>query len=397
MQKTDDFFGARYYFKLFREDRKISLPQCLNAELSLRHSPIEWIQLNVSSAQIEINFEESSHCPQIVEGSFEQHILDLLGKQLITGELALTFSNQLSVELQTKGINFVEEDIALTIAPLSYRFEMDSKELKHHELTWSGFEFLDHATRSSAYGGDIRYQSTLRFNGEFLIAASSSLTSEPVWYSDGQRRSGFSAFETDFSGTVTNGYLNGSGTVQISGLTLNNLPIGTVAERLTLADFPYQQLTEIQTNSENIGRGLSPEALQNQMLQLIAGTRITVEELSLTNHDAELKVNGELTLTEVTNAPLEMQLDVVFNEEFIAHLADIQTISSQPFNSPNAVDFQAESAKLHVSLEQLLQHYIDANYLISDGTEGYETSLELTSGELRVNGISLTAPTNKRQ
>ncbi|MEQ3696064.1 MAG: DUF945 family protein [Pseudomonadales bacterium] len=394
VQKTEQLFGANYRFKLFHEEREISLPQCLSAELSLRHSPLEWFQLNIASAQVAINFEEASLCPPITDASFEQQILDLFGTQLVTGELALTFNNRISGELQTNGINFVEDDIALTVAPFIYRFEIDQKGSEEHELSWSGFEFLDHDTRASAYGGDVRYQSNLSFNGALLLAASSSLTSEPIWYSDGQRRSGFSSFETDFSGVVTDGYLNGTGTAQIAGLTLNNLPIGTITETLTLADFPYQQLSEIAINSEELEQNLNPEALQGQMLQIIAGTRVTVEELSLTNNDAELRVNGELSLTENLNAPLDMQLSVAFNEEFIAHLADIQTISSQRFVSPSAADFQAESAKVRVDLEQLLQQYTAAGYLTSDGMGGYETPVELKAGELTINGISLSAPAN---
>ena len=193
---------------------------------------------------------------------------------------------------------------------------------------------------------------------------------------------------------VTDGYLNGTGTAQIAGLTLNNLPIGTITETLTLADFPYQQLSDIALNSEELEQNLNPEALQGQMLQIIAGTRVTVEELSLTNNDAELRANGELSLTETLNAPLDMQLSVAFNEEFIAHLADIQTISSQAFVSPSAADFQAESAKVRVNLEQLLQQYTAAGYLTSDGMGGYQTPVELKAGELTINGILLSASAN---
>ena len=394
VQKTEQFFGANYRFKLFHEEQEISLPQCLSAELSLRHSPLEWFQLNIASAQVAINFEEAALCPPITDASFEQQILDLFGTQLLAGELTLTFNNRISGELQTNGINFVEDDVALTVAPFIYRFEIDPEGLEEHELSWSGFEFLDHDTRASAYGGDVRYQSSLSFDGEFLLAANSALRSEPIWYSDGQRRSGFSSFETDFSGVVSDGYLNGTGTAQIAGLTLNNLPIGTITETLTLTAFPYQQLSEIALNGEELEQDLNPEALQRQMLQIIAGSQVTVEELSLTNNDAELSINGELKLTEALNAPLDMQLSLAFNEEFIAHLADIQTISSQAFVSTSAADFQAESAKVRVNLEQLLQQYSGAGYLISDGMGGYETPLELKSGELTINGISLAAPAN---
>ncbi|WP_298636377.1 DUF945 family protein [uncultured Umboniibacter sp.] len=394
VQKTAQFFGALYRFKLFHSDQEITLPQCLSAELSLQHSPIEWLQLDIAHGEIELNVENSSHCPPLDEASMDRQVLNLFGQQIITGELTLTFGSQLLGEFTTNGINFVEDDIALTVAPFIYRFEIDQTGFEQHELLWSGFEFLDHASFSSAYGGDLHYTSNLSFTEEFLLSANSSLSSEPIWYSDGQRRSGFNAFEADFSGTVTDGYLQGTGTAKISELTLNNLPIGTLTEKLTLTDFPYQQLSEIEINNEDFAQNLTPQAFQSQMLQIIAGTRVTVEELSLTNNDAELSIHGELRLTNTLNAPLDMKVNVGFNESFIAQLADIRTISSQPFASPNAADFQAESEKVRLSLEQLLEQYGEAGYLIPDEAGGYDALIELISGELIINGISLSEPVN---
>ncbi|RMA82734.1 DUF945 family protein [Umboniibacter marinipuniceus] len=389
-QRTDQFFGAHYRFSLYHEDGKASLIQCFTGEASIRHTPLDWVQLTAASARIEINFEDTNNCPAFAEDTIEQQLLDLFGNQLIVGKLSLGFRQTLSGELSTPGVNFVEDNIALTFAPIHYLFAIEQQGFEQHQLNWSGFEFLDHRTRASAYAKGIHYQSSLSFNGRLLTEAHSQLTSGDIWYSDGQRRSGLSTFNSDFSGVVSNGFMHGTGLVHADGLMLNNLPLGNFTEALKLADFPYQSF---QTLALYDGQ-LAPTDWQSQMLETLAGTQLYIETLSLEQGSAKLNAMGEIKLVTTPENPLELHLDVAINEAFIKHLADIQTITSQSFITPSSAAFETESARARRQLEQLFEQYAEAGFLNRDGSQGYESPLSLQAGSLLLNGIPLAPAGN---
>ena len=390
MRRTEQFFGSHYLVTVYHESNHDSLAQCFTGEIALNHSPVDWFQLRAASADVSLQFEESTNCPPVLEGSLTQVILSLFGHQLLIGEISLGFDQLLSGTVRSAGVNFVEDHLALTIAPLNYVFSKSRDGVEQHELSWSGFEFLDHSSRASAYGRDLRYHTELSFNNNAITQSSSQLTSGDIWYSDGQRRSGLSSFNSDFSGVVSNGFMHGTGLVHADGLMLNNLPLGNFTEALRLADFPYQSF---QTLALYDGQ-LAPTDWQSQMLETLAGTQLYIETLSLEQGSAKLNATGEIKLVTTPESPLELHLDVAINEAFIKHLADIQTITSQSFITPSSAAFETESARAQRQLEQLFEQYAEAGFLNRDGSQGYESPLSLQAGSLLLNGIPLAPAGN---